>query len=346
MKKQSLDLTHDGLEIRTSPKNYPIVLPIPTRPPASSFTMLSVATQNHSSTRRTACLSGVLPELFDSSLKPLPGKLIRPCDINFLNYREVPANSPSWREVACIENLRLIWRDGQLNLEFWGFPRDRQLRATFENLQAGEYLLRFKYCLPSGTKWKSTALETDFILIRLVELAEPTSVEVDGIQFEAIAPNQVVVPFSDNIETLTPIEFKLRIQNTSSAPHLFLLHCLIPALQDKSGQDLDCGYNRNGTYEPRETDFRLLQPGESLEFIIKGEFYWYKNQLYLRGYENSGGWWHHTIQEGKYWVSVTYHKRRWKQDPRWCEDGAWKLHQEIWEGWVSTPAKKLEVIRA
>lgn len=340
MKRPPQDWANDANFLNITISENLIVLPIPTCPLPSGFTFIVVEVNNPSSGDRWVNLHGFLPDLLDDSLEPVTRHFAQPdqCDSLYLTRIH------SHRDAGSTLMFRLAWQGERLDMEI-RTHFVQELRATFENLRAGEYLLRFKHYLPSGTKWKSTALESNFKTLRFVEPvgSDYGIVEVDGIQFEAIAPEEILIP-SQQVESSIPVEFKLRIHNTSSIPQLFLLFQLMPEIQDSTGQVLDRSYNCNASYNPSEFDFRWLKPGEDLAFAINGEFYWYENQLHLRGYENSGGFWGFTIPAGEYWLRVTYCKRRWNRDPKYCEDNAWKLHREIWEGCVSTPVKKFRVI--
>ena len=136
------------------------------------------------------------------------------------------------------------------------------------------------------------------------------------------------------------MQFGIRVTNLSQNAYRFIFFGLMPELQDADGRAIQWDYARNATKAPKESDFLLAKPGESLTFFIDAELYWHKYKLWLGGDESSGGFWHFDdLKPGIYGVGFTYRNR----DPvRQIYRGG--SVEGLWTGVVSTLFVELRLV--
>lgn len=340
-----------------------MVLPIPTRSLPSNFINTEVSIKNQKEIDQWFRPMGLLPELFDSAMQPVSCRLAQPSPYSSYGFPHPQCYKVHPQPDLQISGMhfRCVWSDEQLNLEIWNtyIWSDRICCATFEQLQPGDYSLRFKYGVPSESDWKLTDLASQFMTLRLAQPLglSPSIVDIDGVQFKLLVPEQVVIPSPKQSKDPTAIEFRLQVHNASAMPHRFLLFDLKPNLQDSTGKEIGRTEYSRRISTPKQADFKLLLPGEHTEVVIKGEFCWRKNDLSLEGWASSGEHWEfydftrsefsnlYDIVTGEYWLSVTYDTSKLQQFREYCRDELQSLYQDIWQGNFSTPPKKLEVIR-
>ncbi|MDF5723799.1 MAG: hypothetical protein PUP91_25720 [Rhizonema sp. PD37] len=136
----------------------------------------------------------------------------------------------------------------------------------------------------------------DVVLERVAKMNKSKSnhsnaVEVDGIRFETLVPEQVV--HVQKYEEETPVQFGVRITNQASTPYRFELQRFLPELSDPHGRLMKInGVNRNTSTEAEESDIPLIMPGESLEFLMTANISWYSKDCFqLLGDAIYGGVW-------------------------------------------------------
>lgn len=343
MDRKNLNLGNDVNALHIFLEQDVALLPIPKVSAFSGFMSLTIAISNSSDAPQNFCFSRLLPELLDASMQSIRCKVNPPKESDHYYLNTISPSSYSTGRIA-FEDLRLIWRENKLNLEFWSLLGDRKLRAMFANIQPGEYLLKFRYCIPFGSKWKSTSLETQFIILRVLEQSEEL-VEVEGLQFEVSVPERVAIPPLKHLEKSSPIEFCFQVHNSSSRPHLLLLFGLMPQLQDSSGKMLNRSYARDLSCHPEIDNFHFLLPGDRTRLVISGEFLRYRDEVIFGGWENSGGRWSfHDFKAGKYWLGISYQALKPEEiSRRYYDNEIWSRYQKIWEGNITTPVKKFEV---
>ena len=114
-----------------------------------------------------------------------------------------------------------------------------------------------------------------------LESSDSNAVEVNGIRFETLLPEQVLtIPNMNNGKT--SVQFGIRVTNLSLTPYHFIFFHLLPELLVSNGQVIHRHYGRNVTKAASESDFLLAMPRESLTFFIDARFFWYKLQASTR----------------------------------------------------------------
>jgi hypothetical protein len=153
------------------------------------------------------------------------------------------------------------------------------------------------------------------------ESHDNNTVKVDGIKFEMVMPERVlkIPPKLSNAKT--QLKFGIHITNNTESPQRFLLFFARPEFLQANEQKLSrFGPNVNGSYNPQLSDFQLLNPGESLFFLLEGYFYWKDNKLKFVFIEKNGSHWIFSdFNHDRYLVQFTYEN----QYPVWEQRGSW-----------------------
>lgn len=323
------------------PEPQLVVLVVPNSETSSSMDDLwvNVKATNPASSSQRFFLNGVIPELFDGTHQILPSERQEPKPSDF-NYSWVQPESFG----GALQRLQLFWQNGELTLAA-GYA----FLTKFTGLQAGEYLLRFRHCPPPSRsrRWASTPSVSSFINLRLVEpvAANPSAVDVNGIQFETIAPAQVTVRSGQS----TPVRLGIRISNFSTTQQRFFFYEIRPSLYNAYGQSIYRDGGRNATRLPTKDNFHLLMPGERVEFFVDGKFSCSGNRLGFGGYDNSGGFWHfRNLTIDQYQVGFTYNVHKlsesWLSRARHQEIR--ELAPDIWTGIVTIPCQPFQIVLA
>ena len=157
-----------------------------------------------------------------------------------------------------------------------------------------------------------------------------------GIKFETLVPERVlIIPNQDNIKTWA--DFGIKVTNQTSTPYRFLFFNLDMEIVGLEGRLIQSEYNRNGTNTPRESDFLLAKPGETLTFWIKAKFVWRGYRLGLRYRDLSNGFCVFLgLRPIQYWVCFTYRNR--SPTPKInCSRTPWPFSEQLWTGIASSP---------
>lgn len=351
----------DGIGMSISDPKL-IVLPIPENTStANTPVKLSIGISNNTPTPVPFCVYNgtLLPELIGPSGQVL--ERLEPKQMQLWtgeSYCDLV--EPGW-SIGVSLNARLSWRNNLLQLEVSTNPDDFQVAITpdtwtIAGLQPGTYQLRFTYRSPMGeflcvdpTTLQERRVElssigqltTQFVNLRLVQLGEPDSsvLEVDGIRFETLVPQRVLTVPKNQTNANTPVQFGIRVTNLSPTPYRFKFFDLMPEILGSDGQVIQRGAAANLLILPKESDFLLAMPGESVSFFVDGKLYWYKRELLLTGDQSSGGvWTFHNFKPGTYRVRFTYQNKSpvgkiyQGREMRFKE-----LFRNVWTGMVSTP---------
>jgi len=106
------------------------------------------------------------------------------------------------------------------------------------------------------------------------------AVEVDGIRFETVVPNQTLSIPENRPDVQTTWLFGVRVTNNTSLPKRISKCSFTPEFIGLNGNIIfvgsQCGFSR-----PPESNFPLVPSGESLTLFWEGRFYWSKNMLLL-----------------------------------------------------------------
>jgi hypothetical protein len=102
------------------------------------------------------------------------------------------------------------------------------------------------------------------------KLHQQKPITVDGYEFETILPVEFAVMGAD-------FEFGIRIRNRTTSPQRFLLFFLRPILFQKihrgEWDKLACRYvGTNGTWFPSSDNCHIVQPKETVDFLVRGSF--------------------------------------------------------------------------
>ncbi|MUG93752.1 hypothetical protein F7734_15535 [Scytonema sp. UIC 10036] len=161
------------------------------------------------------------------------------------------------------------------------------------------------------------------------------AIEVDGIRFETLVPEQTV--YLPKYGEETPIQFGVRITNQTSTPYRFDLPHVLPEMLDPQGHTMQMDLNKNATREVEEFDIPLIIPGKSLDFLMNAKFSWYnKNCLRLLGNASYGGIWiFWNFKPSKYQVRFTYESYLAKKKMITLKEGRTEI-DSFWTGKIMT----------
>lgn len=131
---------------------------------------------------------------------------------------------------------------------------------------------------------------------------------IDGIEFETVMPNGVVLIPPKQPVAKTQVQFGIQITNNTAHPRNFLLFTARPEfLQANKQKVAQFGPNANTAASPELSDFKLLMPGESVTFLVEGYFEWFKSELkfvFMR--KDATYWWYGNFESGTYSINVIY----------------------------------------
>jgi hypothetical protein len=137
------------------------------------------------------------------------------------------------------------------------------------------------------------------------ELNDSDVLEVDGIQFRTLLPEEVVYLPKHGEETST--QFGVQITNQTSIPYRFDVQQFFPEILDPQGKPLYMNFARNVTKPTEESDIPILMPGEKLYFLMDAKLNWYQNCVRILGMAVYGGVWHtRPLKSGDYKIRFSY----------------------------------------
>ena len=273
--------------------------------------------------------------------------------------------------------IKLLWYNNKLQLKFIKkfsyLPVSFKLNNSwcFHELQADTYQLRFtrntsrdrtSADLNQETKTEAIApaLATQFVSLSLQEPVgvDKSAIEVDGIRFETLVPQPTVrVPSQPRVRVRDPqlnpytiVEIGIRISNnTSNCFRFSLFTSLIPQLVGTDGQPIEAGYGRHSTIRPKESDFPIVKPGESLTFFPKiAQLFWVKGELFGLSIPagDGGSWGFGSLSLGTYQINFIYKNQDRTVTILDKERRNAKLLEDIWVGMVFTPSIALSLVRS
>ena len=183
-------------------------------------------------------------------------------------------------------------------------------------------------------------------LITSVQLTDNNNaVEVDGVTFETVVPNQVVTIPENMPDIKTTWQVGIRITNKTSLPIRFNKYQLTPEFIGFNGKTLFM-HDSDFSLILHEDDFPLVQPGKSFIVFWEGEFYWRENSLLFVAYDPSRGrsLSFRTFSPGTYHVRLTYENANTEisyVDPR---NGQPRQLKGIVKGLFSTPRVEIKLV--
>lgn len=320
-----------------------IVLPIPERKVGVNTPAqfdIDICATNCTSNVVKFNLEGIwIPKLLDADGQAVPPK--EPEGKLFVDKYQIPSFYQPKQSYFTQLLANIDWHNRHLRLgifqETFYSPEVTQADNCwfFDGLSQGSYQMQFFYSHLSKKGEVLGRFKTQLVELRLVQPREPerTTIEVDGILFETSVPERVVTIPQAESDSKTLVQFGMRVTNLSSDSYRFLFFYLLPELVDADGKTLKRGYGRNATRYPETNNFILMNPGDDLTFLMKGELYWYDGKLRLDGRDKSGGiWTFRDIKPGKYSVRFTYENREMRRKIRYGE-----TIEGCWVGKVYTP---------
>lgn len=173
------------------------------------------------------------------------------------------------------------------------------------------------------------------------------SVEVDGVIFETVVPNQVVSIPENMPDVKTPWRFGMRITNKTSLPIRFNKYHLTPEFIGFNDKALFMDDFAFSFILLTERDFPLVQPGKSFIVFWKGEFYWNENRLLFRAYCNR---WKNrslsfgTFSPGTYHVRFTYENANTESSYFDQQNRQLRKLRGIVKGLFSTPWVEIKLV--
>jgi len=225
---------------------------------------------------------------------------------------------------------RLFWQNNLLRLEF--HTNDYRFFSSsrywfFDALQPGKYQLQFIYSRSYGNRTDSSSREvrttqemeseqlaTFFVNFYLVQPAETerNAVEVDGIRFETVVPEKLLIIPKKERKAETAVQIGMSITNNTQTPFRFdFFASLIPELVGADGQALQRSYFCLGLQSARKSDYPLAMPGERVTRFPDAKLFWFKrDQLRLQIAAGDGGFWiFDNLQPGIYQLRFVYNKQ-------------------------------------
>jgi hypothetical protein len=179
---------------------------------------------------------------------------------------------------------------------------------------------------------------------------EARVIEVDGISFETVIPEQVVTIPPDLPDAQTDMQFGVRITNNTEIPQRFLLFYILPQfLKINRKKVLRRGPNSNVYISPQTSDFRDIMPGEGVTFLDRGWFSWQNSQLiFIYADKRCCDWYWDFIdfKPDLYLLRVIYTN----PFPVWNQQNARMSDlvevRDVWAGQISTPLVKFRLAQS
>jgi|GEM_PF-6764495 len=231
-------------------------------------------------------------------------------------------------------NLGLYWQDGQWHLQIAspGPLYGRNGLWSFAGIEPGDYQLRFIYrstgaattctftvfneeSLPSSFEHQAVETPgkgwgaTEFITLRVASsVRESTAIEIDGVRFEVLVPEQQVLIPPRQPGAETPVSLTLRITNHSDRAYQFTpFKTLRLQFWETRTRILKAQGFEQWIDWPRLADFQLLRPGEQIDFAVEAKLYWQEGKLRLGGINEFGKrWYFDNLKTGSYQIRFLY----------------------------------------
>ena len=173
------------------------------------------------------------------------------------------------------------------------------------------------------------------------EATDCGAVEVNGVRFEAIVPEQIWQIPENRPGAYTPIQLRFRITNLSSVPFRFTWCCTLSIVL----VDENCGrpkYARpfREVIGEKETS-PTLKPGERAVFVRDGRLVWHNDQLRVEVFFGDRQYWGFDgLQPDSYELSFVYgHLHR-------DTDSQHRDPYGLWTGVASTPRFKIHLVES
>lgn len=196
-----------------------------------------------------------------------------------------------------------------------------------------------------ASKNMSAVKTTELMSVQLTD--NNNAVEVDGVIFETVVPNQVVSIPENMPDIKTPWRFGIRITNKTSLPIRFNKYHLTPEFIGFNDKGLFRDVSESSFILLAERDFPIVLPGKSFIVFWEGEFYWNENRLLFRAYYEqrrdrslSFG----TFTPGTYHVRLTYENANTESSYFDLKNRQRRQLKGIVKGLFSTPWVEIKLV--
>lgn len=280
-------------------------------------------------------------------------------------------------------NYQLFWCEKLLRIQlpiidfYWNIDRPN-LYWYFDLKGDGIYQLRFIYLNNSQTvvgsdvdsiesqliqECRLSQLASDFANLHLVESVNHnrSAVEIDGIQFETIAPapvfiiplesSQKIFKFLSRTFCYAEIYVKIGIKitnNTENTLHFSFYATCIPELISADGQIQEMGGGSDQFVFPTISDFELVEPGKCLTFFPECRVLCLRDNLLTLIFSSGAGsyWLFKHLTYGIYQFRFRYQKSCKSRATDFTESVSTEqiVSQTAWSGRVDTPFIELNFI--
>lgn len=338
-----------------------IVLPIPeNRLDANTPVQINVFITNNTPTTFAFVYGILTPELVEPGGQALHSQKLIDEQIPTSQYDGI--GIPPKRSLVRCLIAKLSWQNNLLQLQA-SISDSRRIPTgsdnfwSFGSLQLGTYQLRFTYLSPKGEflfadahtgdisrveSAETEPLATPFVNLRLVEPvgSDKSAVEVGGIRFETVIPERRLSTPLIQPNVKIPVQIGIQITNNTSTPFRFSsFDTLIPELIGADGLIPRQNFGGStGWKTPRESDFQLAMPGESVTLFPKAHLVWQADGL-LNLIVPGGGracWKFNDLKLGTYQMQLTYRSPTEKPD---------LLFEDLWMGMVHTPFVEFHLVQ-
>ncbi|NER03708.1 MAG: hypothetical protein F6K17_14340 [Okeania sp. SIO3C4] len=169
--------------------------------------------------------------------------------------------------------------------------------------------------------------------------------EIDGVLFETLVLERTLPIPENKPDIYTPVRFGIRINNqTNNSIRFSKFDTLYPNLFRQDGEAIPLDGGRNWTSKPKESDFPLVMPGESVTLFLDGILSWQNNKLQIRGSDGFGGvWYFNNLEAGTYKFRFLYQNYQAARPISKAEE---QVLEGIWIGQVATPFVEVRLVES
>lgn len=128
----------------------------------------------------------------------------------------------------------------------------------------------------------------------------------NSVIFEGVFPTPLVAGGALKMETGAFIHVNLKINNGSSTFRFSIYRSVLPELLDAAGAVVTFDYGANRSRSPRESDYPLLGPGQSLMIPLDAIMTLQEGQIHWKGSDGILGFWQITRSAGPYRFRLRY----------------------------------------
>ncbi|HAG85038.1 MAG TPA: hypothetical protein DCL61_28780 [Cyanobacteria bacterium UBA12227] len=180
------------------------------------------------------------------------------------------------------------------------------------------------------------------------ELANSNAVEVDGIRFEILVPERVWIIPANQPDAGTPVKLGIRITNSTQQPLRFTqFETIAVEIIAKDGyQAISKGGPREMGHIPKESEYLIAQPKQSVTLILNAGLRWVDDKLYLLIPDGfGGGSYFDNLNPGIYQLRFFYSNYSASRQVYNILTNESKILEDFWTGQVSTPAIEICIVQ-